>query len=118
SENTAAVDVMNVIVLDAEIDETARLRLARTVVGDSAILFYLIAAVDVVDVQSVHVNVMHIAVIIGHKPHATPRSRSWAGVGHFEIVDLPILLVLQQHHVLRFSVAVDDWLRLATILVD
>jgi hypothetical protein len=45
------------------------------VIGDPAILFHAVGAVDVVDVEILNVEVMRIAVIFGHDANAAPDRR-------------------------------------------
>src|SRR5208337_478234 len=76
------------------------------------------AAVDVVDIDTLNVDMMCLAVIFSHDANPAPDSWRYSRVGHFEIADLPILLILQQDGILRLAAAVDDRLRRAAILVD
>src|ERR1700675_4984400 len=118
TKNAAAIHVVDMIILDAEIHNAPRLLVPGTVIGYSPVLFPLVAAVDVVDIETLNIDVMYLAVIFSHDANPAPDSRRCSRVSYFEVADLPILLVLQQDCALRLAVAVDDRLRLATILVD
>src|SRR5208337_4668889 len=95
TKNAAAIHVVDMVILDAEIHKATRLFVPGTVISDSAVLFHLEAAVDVVDIDTLNVDMMCLAVIFSHDANPAPDSWRYSRVGHFEIADLPILLILQ-----------------------
>ena len=118
TKNTAPIHVVDMVILDAEIHKTTRLSVPDTVISDSPVLFHLVTAVDVVNIETLNVDVMRFAVIFGHDANTAPDSRRCSCVGHFEIADLPVLLILQQDGVLGLALAVNHRLRLAAVLIN
>jgi len=70
-------------------------------------------------VEVFQVNMVHRAVIPTHNAHAVAHFfRRRTGVGELEVVDLPILLVLEQQRLVELAFGGDQRLLSFAVLID
>ena len=118
AEDSAAIDVCDVIAFDAQVDKAARLGVSDRAVVNAAVDFLFLGAVHVVNGEVLDVDVMQIADVLRDHVHAAADRRIIAPIGDLQVANFPVFLVLEQNRVLGEAGAVDHRERIATVLVN
>src|SRR5882762_5116519 len=118
TEDAAAVDVVDAVVLNAKIDKPAGLGVPNGAVVNAAVYLVGIHAIHVVNGQRPQIDVVHFAIILGDYVDSAPHPGVFGGIGDFEVLDLPVFLVFQQEGVFDGPGTVEDGLGVAAVLAN
>ena len=105
AKDPAAVNARDVIVLDAQIDEPARLGVANGMIVNAAVDLLRVGSVHIVDVEILEIKMMKVSGVLCNQVHSATSPKCRASIHDLKIANLPILLILEQDRIFGVSFA-------------
>ena len=112
------VDLPDDVAFDTEIVETAGSERPVGAEDNAAVVFFLVGAVHIVDVESRDRDMFRSAEIVEHDMDAAADCREPAMIGDFQVANLDLLDITQKDHILHGSLAFDTRARTGAVAVD